>query len=90
MASIGFSAARIHIQHEGAFLAVPTPTLQVDDINALEPKMQKLSDEELRAKTEEFKARIESGESLDSLLVEAFAVCFTDMKLCLTCPWLLP
>ena len=46
----------------------------VEDINALEPKMQKLSDAELKAKTEEFKQRYEEGETLDDLLVEAFAV----------------
>ena len=43
-------------------------------INALEPKMSALSDEELRAKTEEFKARVAKGETLDSLMNEAFAV----------------
>ncbi len=44
-------------------------------INALEPEFEKLSDEELRAKTDEFKRRIqETGESLDSVLPEAFAV----------------
>ncbi|ODN43066.1 preprotein translocase subunit SecA [Piscirickettsia litoralis] len=43
-------------------------------IGQLEPAMQGLSDEELRAKTDEFKGRIQQGESLDKLLVEAFAV----------------
>ena len=43
-------------------------------INALEPEMAALSDEDLRAKTDAFKARIADGESLDSLLPEAFAV----------------
>ena len=43
-------------------------------INALEPKFSALSDEELRGKTAEFKARIEKGETLDNLLNEAFAV----------------
>lgn len=47
----------------------------VAQINALEPKMQALSDEELKAKTTEFKERSANGESLDSLLPEAFAVC---------------
>lgn len=47
---------------------------RVDEINALEPKMQALSDEQLREKTEEFKRRVQGGESLDKLLVEAFAV----------------
>ena len=46
----------------------------VDDINKLEPTMQKLSDAELRAKTDEFKKRLSEGETLDDILVEAFAV----------------
>ncbi len=44
-------------------------------INKLEGKIQKLSDEELRAKTGEFRERLDNGASLDDLLVEAFAVC---------------
>ena len=43
-------------------------------INALEPTLEKLSDEELRAKTDEFKGRVANGESLEQLLPEAFAV----------------
>lgn len=43
-------------------------------INNLEPSLEKLIDEELRNKTSEFKTRIENGESIDDLLVEAFAV----------------
>ena len=46
----------------------------VDKIEALRPEMQKLTDEELRAKTDEFKKRLTEGETLDDLLVEAFAV----------------
>ncbi|HSI21550.1 MAG TPA: preprotein translocase subunit SecA [Methylophilaceae bacterium] len=46
----------------------------VRDINALEPAMQALTDEQLRGKTEEFKQRYQNGESLDKLLPEAFAV----------------
>jgi len=45
----------------------------VDSINELEPQFKKLSDNELRAKTDEFKARLEQGDSLDALLPEAFA-----------------
>jgi preprotein translocase subunit SecA len=45
----------------------------VDEINALESQFTGLSDDALRAKTEEFKARIEKGETLDKLLPEAFA-----------------
>jgi len=43
-------------------------------INAMEPDYEKLSDEDLRAKTQEFKERVAKGESLDDLLPEAFAV----------------
>ncbi|MCM3563965.1 MAG: preprotein translocase subunit SecA [Hydrogenophaga sp.] len=46
----------------------------VDRINALEPQFEKLSDEELRGKTDAFKQRIAAGEALDALLPEAFAV----------------
>ncbi|AWO74755.1 preprotein translocase subunit SecA [Geobacillus thermoleovorans] len=45
-----------------------------DQVDALGPEMARLSDEQLRQKTEEFKARYQQGESLDDLLVEAFAV----------------
>jgi preprotein translocase subunit SecA len=47
---------------------------QVQRINALEPEMQTLSDEQLRAKTEVFKQRYQQGETLEKLLPEAFAV----------------
>ena len=46
----------------------------VDKIEALDSTMQALSDEELKAKTPEFKERLEKGETLDDLLPEAFAV----------------
>ena len=45
----------------------------VDRINALEPAMQAMSDEEMRALTGRFKERVERGEPLDDLLPEAFA-----------------
>ena len=45
----------------------------VNQINALEPSFEKLSDEELKAKTEEYRNRIKDGETLDDLLPEAFA-----------------
>src|SRR5688572_29323714 len=45
----------------------------VDKINALEPDMKKLSDDQLRAKTSEYKKRLADGADLDSLLVEAYA-----------------
>ncbi len=47
---------------------------KVQQINALEPEMQALTDDALRAKTEEFKQRYVNGESLEKLLPEAFAV----------------
>ncbi|MDP3339117.1 preprotein translocase subunit SecA [Frigidibacter sp.] len=47
----------------------------VERINALEPEFQKLSDEGIKQKTEEYKARVAGGESLDALLPEAFANC---------------
>lgn len=46
----------------------------VDKIEALEPSIEKLSNEELKNKTTEFKKRLKDGETLDDLLVEAFAV----------------
>jgi preprotein translocase subunit SecA len=46
----------------------------VKEINTLEPALEKLNDNELKAKTGEFKERIEKGESLDAILPEAFAV----------------
>ncbi len=46
----------------------------VDKIEALDEEMQKLSDDQLKHKTEEFKERLEMGENLDDLLPEAFAV----------------
>ena len=46
----------------------------VDQIEALDEEMQKLKDVEFRAKTEEFKRRLQNGETLDDILVEAFAL----------------
>ncbi|WP_044747614.1 preprotein translocase subunit SecA [Bacillus alveayuensis] len=45
-----------------------------DQINALGPEMEKLSDQELKGKTTEFVERLEKGETLDDLLIEAYAV----------------
>ena len=45
----------------------------IDSIEALKPTMEALSDEELRAKTDEFKKRLAEGQTLDDILVEAFA-----------------
>ncbi|WP_321805104.1 preprotein translocase subunit SecA [Burkholderia sp. BCC1993] len=47
----------------------------VATINALETQIEKLTDDQLRGKTDEFRQRIAGGESLDKLLPEAFAVC---------------
>ena len=46
----------------------------VDQIEALDAEMQKLTDEELRNKTREFKERLAEGETLDDILPEAYAV----------------
>ena len=48
-------------------------TKTVDAINALEPELEGLSDAELRARTDRFRERLAAGETLDDLLVEAFA-----------------
>ena len=58
-----------HSQHEVKRI-IPI----VDKIEALAPEFEKLTDDELKAKTPEFKARLEKGETLDDLLPEAFAV----------------
>ncbi len=47
----------------------------VDRIEALDEEMQQLSEEELKAKTDEFRQRLKDGETLDDIMVEAFAVC---------------
>lgn len=49
-------------------------TKMAEQIDALSSDMEKLSDEQLRAKTEEFKNRYQKGESVDDMLIEAFAV----------------
>ncbi len=48
---------------------------KIEAINSLEPKFRSMSDAELRGQTVEFKRRLAAGETLDDLLVEAFAVC---------------
>ncbi len=53
--------------------AVKVLRRRIPQINALEPSLQALSDEALRARTDEFRARLANGASLDDLLVEAFA-----------------
>jgi preprotein translocase subunit SecA len=49
-------------------------TVKLDKIDSFEEEIKKLSNDELRLKTEEFKSRINNGETLDELLPEAFAV----------------
>ena len=46
----------------------------VSEINRLEPELEQLTDEDLRARTEAFRSRLEAGENLDALMPEAFAV----------------
>lgn len=48
---------------------------KIEAINSLEPRYEAMTDAELRAQTEEFRRRLSAGETLDDLLVEAFAVC---------------
>jgi len=55
--------------------AVKALTPIVDKIESLEEEMKALTDQQLRAKTDEFKARLANGEDLDDILPEAFAVC---------------
>ena len=55
-------------------------------INTLEESYQSLTDEQLRAKTEEFKARYAGGESLDSIMCEAFAAVKTPAAGCAAIP----
>ncbi len=57
--------------HNDRILAAQVPT--IERINALEPQFKVLSDQGLRAKTDEFRARLAKGETLDALLPEAFA-----------------
>jgi preprotein translocase subunit SecA len=54
--------------------AIDGYALRIEQINAFEPQFEALSDEQLKAKTDEFKSRIADGESLDEMLYEAFAV----------------
>ena len=48
---------------------------KIEAINSLEPRYEAMTDAELRAQTDEFKHRLSAGETLDDLLIEAFAVC---------------
>src|SRR5690606_13434556 len=55
--------------------AVKRLASRVSKINALESRIEKLSDAELAAKTNEFKEKLDNGASLDDILEESFAVC---------------
>ena len=71
MASFGAFAKRIFGSNNDR--KIKSLTARVSSINALEPDMEALSDDALRAKTQEFRERFEAGETLDDLLPEAFA-----------------
>ncbi len=68
---IGALAKRLFGSANERFLKGLDPI--VDAINALEPELEHLSDEELRARTTAFRQRVAAGEGLDDLLIEAFA-----------------
>ncbi len=68
---LSFIFKRLAGSHYRKFIKRANPVVQ--RINQLEEEYQSLSDEQLQAKTEEFKSRIQEGESLDSVLPEAFA-----------------
>lgn len=72
MLGLGSLAKKIFGSANDRYLSKLAP--RVSAINALEPEMEALSDEALRAKTDEFRNRLTEGETLDNLLVEAFAV----------------
>ncbi len=61
----------------------------VAQINALEPSLEKLSDDALRGKTDEFKSRVAHGETLDALLPEAYAVVREASKRVMKCATLM-
>ena len=71
MVSLGALASKIFGNSNERLIKAYRP--KVDEINALEPEIEKLSDDDLRARTEEFRKQIAEGASLDDLLVPAFA-----------------
>ncbi len=70
MAAIGQALKRVFDSNERE---VARLRRRVEQVNELEPQFQSLSEEELRAKTEEFRSRLAGGETLDDILPEAFA-----------------
>ncbi|MCI5095601.1 MAG: preprotein translocase subunit SecA [Rhodobacteraceae bacterium] len=71
MLGIGTLARKVFGTPNDRKIKATRPT--VEKINALEPEFEKLSDEQLKEKTEELRQRLQNGASLDDLLVEAFA-----------------
>ncbi len=57
----------------------------VNIINGMEPAMEKLSDDELKAKTAEFRARLEKGETLESLIRKLSPLCVKRVNVCSAC-----
>ncbi len=70
MLGLNTLAKKIFGSSNDRYLAKLRPNIEA--INALEPEFEKLSDDALKAKTQEFRDRLEKGEKLDNLLVEAF------------------
>ena len=71
MLSFGALAAKVFGSANDRKIKAYRPT--VDEINALEPELEKLTDQELRARTEVFRKQLADGTGLDELLVPAFA-----------------
>ena len=71
---LGFNRLAAKIFGSSNDRAVKVYRKRVDAINAMEPEIEKLSDDELKAKTSEFREALENGEDLENLLVPAFAV----------------
>ncbi|GHF10581.1 protein translocase subunit SecA [Kordiimonas sediminis] len=71
MLGLGKIAKKIFGSANDRYLAKLQP--KIEAINALEPEFEALSDDDLKAKTAEFRSRLEAGETTDDLLVEAFA-----------------
>ncbi len=72
MLGLGTLAKKVFGSANDRYLSKLDP--KVAAINALEPELETLSDADLKAKTDEFRARLNDGETVDGLLVEAFAV----------------
>jgi preprotein translocase subunit SecA len=64
-----------YVRSRGSEAHTVIPGSLLDQVNSLEDEIRALTDEQLRAKTDEFRARLKNGETLDELMPEAFAVC---------------